>query len=224
VVAISCHEPAGALNPPANRYHVTVARCNNSTNGIDAREAGVILRWVIEHYGQVAERKVFFIHYHDRAWHIPMGTIWDNIARVVARRTFWVEEFGYVARTLMIYIPPRSRECTWIKNPEIIPWLFRGTSMAAQLGKSWEMVCCSTFWLNTDLLWQRPRQDYVRLLQKINTLMRAGFCAVFNWSVCHDPNFQRTHSRKGRAEENYLLGQTMEGLWGIVLANRTQPG
>jgi hypothetical protein len=96
--------------------------------------------------------------------------------------------------------------------------------MAAQLGKSWEMGCCATFWLNSDLMWQRPKQDYVRLLQNMNTLMRAGFCAVFNWSICSEEEFRKKYLTVEREGDNYLLAQTMEGLWGIVLANRTRPG
>jgi hypothetical protein len=80
-----------------------------------------MLRWVIEHYRRVAERKVFFTHSPDRAWYIPGESIWAYIAHVPRRRDFWTQEFGFPTSRRMIYIPPRVRENTWIKNSEIIP-------------------------------------------------------------------------------------------------------
>jgi hypothetical protein len=221
VVVSGCHEPPDSLNPPAGLYRVVRVYCNESTNNIDARESGIMLRFVIEHYWKIRERKVFFIHNHDKAWHVPRGSVWEDIAQAVNAPTFWTNDFGLLANVLNNHFPPGVPEARWIRYGGVIPWLFQGTSMTEWLGKSWDMPCCATFWLNSELMWQRPKRDYVRLLANINTLAKAGFCAVFNWTVCNEPNFQQNHRGEGASSDNYVLGQVMEVVWGVLLANRS---
>jgi hypothetical protein len=220
VVAAGCHEPAGSLNPPPGLYHVTKVYCNESTNDIDARESGIILHFVIENYQEIRERKVFFIHNHDRAWHLPQGSIWEHIDSAVKAPTFWTKDFGDVGSILSNHFPPGLPDYSWFQKVDIVPWLFRGTSMTEWVGKSWDMPCCATFWLNSERMWLRPKRDYVRLLANINTLVKAGFCQIFNWTICNDHAFmQKLGSDLSR--DNFLLGQIMEVLWGVILANQS---
>jgi hypothetical protein len=211
-----------SLNPPPGPYHIERAYCNNATNDIDARESGIILRFVIEHYRRIYQRNVFFIHNHDTGWHVGFTDIWSRIANVVASPTFWTRDFGSLGIGLTNRFPPHEPDGTWLRNVEVIPWLFQGTSLTEWIGKRWEMPCCSTFWLNSELLWQRSKPDYVRLLANINKLGRTGFCEVFNWTICNDPDFVKNLKQIETAKQNYRLGQTMEIVWGVVLANRSR--
>jgi hypothetical protein len=104
-----------------------------------------MLRFLIEYDCKIEERKVFFIHNHDRAWHLRPGSIWAHIALSVSAPTFWTSDFGSVRNALANRFPPVSPRGPWFRNEDIVSWLFQGTSMTEWTGKSWDLPSCANF-------------------------------------------------------------------------------
>jgi hypothetical protein len=88
-----------------------------------------MLRFLIEHCHKIEEREVFFIHNHDKAWHLRSGSIWAHIALAGSPPTFWTGDFGSVRNALNSHFPPGSPKGAWFSNEDIVPWLFQGILM-----------------------------------------------------------------------------------------------
>jgi hypothetical protein len=198
---------------------------------MDAREGGTILRYIIDNYGSIDADKLIFIHAHEVSYHYSRMTIWDHISKLANSSYFWTHNFGSVVNFLTLPTRFESRNggqwayidniTTWVNMADVVDYLFAGTSMAAYPRDYWEVCCCSTFFVDTNTLWQRPKSDYKRLLKNVNRLAVAGLCPTFNWSVCHEPDFEGRWRRNPERGDNYIIGIILEKTWGVTLANRS---
>jgi len=112
---------------------------------------------------------------------------------------------------------------TWVNMADVIDYLFKDTSMASMPRTFWDMACCGTFFINTQLLWQRSIQDYETYIRHINELASNGFCSVFtDWPACSLPEeqFNAKWRKDPRMTDNFHVSQVVEKIWGVVLANR----
>jgi len=192
-----------------------------------------MLRFVIDNYEKIEEEKVIFIHNHDGAWHYPGRSIWDAISSLVKTDYFWDQDFGDVLHFITctsVFRRWKNRlwaeiesDTTWVNMADIIDYLFKNTSMDSTPRTYWEMTCCATFFLDTRLLWQRSLEDNVTLLRHINELSSRGFCSIFrDWPDCSLANFDEKWRKDPKMTDSFIVGQTMEKIWGVVLANRTE--
>jgi hypothetical protein len=114
----------------------------------------------------------------------------------------------------------------WANMVDVIDVLFNGTElMSFPRNETWKVTCCSTFFVRTDLLWRRPREDYVRLLRNIQYLTTAGLCNIFPyWYGCDVGQEAQMRTRNPAFTDDFIIGLTLEKLWGVILANRTHHG
>jgi hypothetical protein len=235
IVVSGCKEPDGRLGADA-KWHLTRSWCRDGLSDVDAREAGPMLNFIIDNYGNVEEEKIIFIHAHENSGHY-LESIWRLISRLITRfhDEFWSRDFGNVATYLFVTTGFEKQNgrlysmieaaFSWANLADIIDVLFNGTSMANVPKDFWEIPCCATFFVNTSLLWKRPKHEYVRLRDNIRSIVERGLCNVFpHWKACSLPKeeFDKKYRTDRRFTDDFILGLGVEKLWGVILANRSR--
>jgi hypothetical protein len=90
-------------------------------------------------------------------------------------------------------------------------YLFNGTSFADLPWTNWTMPCCSTFFMNSDLILRHPREDYITLLNRMHTMATFGYCKMFQRRACID----NASAISGTPDHwNYIVGCVLERAWG----------
>jgi hypothetical protein len=227
VVALSCGDVRSQFHPPPD-FRVSYAECFEGRKDFEAREAGSILRYIIDHYGNIDEQRLVFVHAHDTTGHYKGYSIWPVLRDVTKRDEFWDWGFGNVMDFLAVTTEFKTVNGRlwamidpafgWANMADMIDALFNGTSMMYVPRNGWDVTCCATFFVDPLVLWRRPKEEYVRLLQNIQYMTTAGICRIFSyWSRC----VGEKDRGEPRFTDNWLVGFVMEKLWGVVLANQT---
>jgi hypothetical protein len=214
-------EEPGTFNPPTDRYSFMHLQCNPATNDVDARETGQILSFIISSYGQLQQKKLIFCHAHDNSWHLGERSIWFHIDHLVRTDYFWESSFGNVMRCYItdIFFRPNDEglrcqmdEDTWWMNmTDIAYFLFAGTTFMNVPWTSWASPCCSTFFMNSDLILKHPKEDYVILLKRLRTAVKLGYCRLFQRRSCVD---NATFIEDSPNHWNFVMGGVLERAWG----------
>jgi hypothetical protein len=222
IVSTGCLEARGKFNPPPRLYHMVHLKCNLSTNHIDAREVGQLLRFAYQYYDLISEKKIIVIHAHDRSGHYR-GNIWDEIQHLVSTDYFWKEDFGVIIRrptpVLFTKFNTSGPVLNSISYPfqvypdvgRVMQFCFRRTSIENySFNETWEVPRSSTFFMNSILLKTRKRDDYKIMLQNVNDLVTEGICELLQWVKCPIP----------RWFYNAAVGYVWERAWAFIFTNK----
>jgi hypothetical protein len=131
---------------------------------------------------------------------------------------------SFVTRRGSLYASVENAFDFYVNMADVIDVLFNGTSMAnVPRTGSWNVSCCSTFFIDTSLLWKRPKSEYIKLLKAIKFLTTVGLCKVFPyWTACDGGEADQPALRKNpKFTDNFIIGLVLEKLWGVILTNRT---
>jgi hypothetical protein len=171
--------------------------CNNVTNPYDCHEAVPYLNFVIDNYDSNLADKYIFVHGHDRAWHYQ-GSVLTAIGTLINTRYFRNQNFGGLFKAEYAGGACGEGESGWA-GP-LYRFLFANTSMPTQMvTESNQRPCCGTFWMNSELVRTRPKEEYVLIRDRLR-----------EWSK---ENMDRTPSAA------WFCGRMMEYNWHILFAN-----
>jgi hypothetical protein len=165
---------------------------------------------------------LIFIHAHDRSSHYPGGTIWDHIEALVKTDYFRTRDFGNVINSVLFlglgFFPrdgyPWAQMDEWpINMTDYAYFLFRNTSFMNMPWTEWHMPCCSTFFMNSDLIRKHPQWEYRTVMDRVRTTIRVEYCDLFNRSTCA--------SNPSQSERKFILGGLLERAWGAMFTGRS---
>jgi hypothetical protein len=230
VVTIGCKEPPGAFHPPTDRYSIIQLRCDPATNDRDGHEAGPMIRFFGDYWGRFRRTKLIFAHAHDRSYHYPGGTIWDYIDRLVQTEYFRTHEFGNVigGGSFLGVAFRKSGNTTWAQMDSDTWWmnmtdyalfLFRNTSFMGVPWTEWHMPCCSTFFMDSELIMRHPQWEYRILMERIRTMVSVGYCNLFNRSACRD--YGEKIIIPTQAHFSFIVGGVLERAWGPMFTGKS---
>jgi hypothetical protein len=220
VVAVGCQERPGEFNPPIRPYEIIQIRCDPITNDVDARETGVMLRFFRDYYDKFLGKKLIFTHAHDTSFtHIRYHTIWEFIDIAVQTDYFWSHSFGNVVCCNFLHLEFRrvgneihATANSWYTNfTDWAYFLFQNTSFMDLSWSEWHSPCCSTFFIDSELIRKHPREEYGILLDRLRTIVSLGYCGMFNRRACTENSSQILRHAGAR---NYHAGQLLERAWG----------
>jgi hypothetical protein len=145
-----------------------------------------MLRFFAETYGRLSATKIIFTHAHDNAYHLDGVTIWDYIDRLVRTEYFRRSPFGNVLYGRFVGVTFRNVSGyrygvldggrPWFNVTDMANYFFENTSFAIATSMDWYMTCCSTFFMEPSLILNHPRDDYLKVLAKVQTFAKIGFC------------------------------------------------
>jgi hypothetical protein len=229
IVTTGCQEEAGTYNPPRDRYTVLDLRCDPATNDVDAREAGQILRFFRDYYGKFAQKKLIFCHAHDTSWHVEGKSIWEHIDDLVHTDYFWEGCFGNVMDSWMLGVSfervgnevrcQMDGDTWWMNMTDFASYLFEGTSFMSIPWTHWNTPCCSTFFMDSDLIMLHPREEYRILLERVRIMTRLGYCRMFNRRSCIDNALVIEESPR---HWNFVVGGVLERMWAPMFMDITK--
>ena len=187
VFVTACH---GEKNIPSFRgLPVTLARCE-VMNSAHCFEAPYLLDFLYNWYDNLTEETIVFSHAHLKSWHI------DNIEDAIfstQNTPYWkTHSFGGFANGLW------KRCCDNIAFQDIYPYLFNGTTMPRVWDRFSTYPCCSTFFVKTNQIRMRPKENYRRI-----------FLNLQKW-VEMNPNL------------GWHCSRVFEYTWHILLGQKTQ--
>jgi hypothetical protein len=172
--------------------------CNNETNFWDCNEAVPYLNFLIDNYDTPLADKYIFAHGHDTSWHYQ-GNFFDALDNLLSATYFRKLSYGGVFRGNYFTGAWGDGEEYWAKP--LYQYLFTGTSLPPEpIEDHNQRPCCATFWLNSELVWSRKKEEYILMRDRLR-----------NWSHEHqtiNPN------------PAWFCGRTMEYTWHIIFTKK----
>jgi hypothetical protein len=195
---------------------------------MDAREIGPMLRFMRDYRGKHEVERIIFCHEHERSWHYPIS-IWKIISRVIKTRFFWTSDFGNVVSGTYIttsFNRDRTGEiCTvttgvgsWIRMSVIVEFLFENTSISRESFKHpiWKTPCCSTFFIDPEILLKRTREEYDSILDRIHWLASHPEAGIWQEATNH------TRFSAKDIAHNAMVGWVVERSWTMLLTGKAE--
>jgi hypothetical protein len=222
LVTVGCREPPGTYNPPIGEYNIIEVHCRNEINDIDGREVGPMLRFLADTYGKLNFRKIVFAHAHDKGNHLPGGkTLWYFLNRYQNSEYFRTRRLGQIIPVFRlttefrringyIYSEIQYAKKPWLNMTDLVQFFFQNTSFMNMKLDRWDTPCCATFFLDTKLILDHPREDYLKILERVNQFVPLGYCRLFGESRCREEPAAFKLSQK---DWNYIAAEVMERSW-----------
>jgi hypothetical protein len=172
--------------------------CDNASRFWDCNEAVPYLNFIISHYDRPIADKYIFAHGHDTSWHYQ-GNFWDALDSLLTSTYFRKLKYGGVFRGNYFTGPWGEDEASWARP--LHEFVFAGTSMPPKpIEENNQRPCCATFWLNSELVWSRKKEEYIVMRDRLR-----------EWSRMNEgmePN------------PAYYCGRTMEYSWHIIFTKK----
>jgi hypothetical protein len=105
----------------------------------------------------------------------------------------------------------------WMNMTDMAYYLFRNTSFMNVPWTHWNTPCCSTFFMDSDLILEHPREEYVMMLERVQTMVRLGYCRLFDRRTCRDNASLIEDSPR---HWNFVVGGLLERAWGPMFTRR----
>ena len=124
----------------------------------DCYETVPYLNFIIENYYRKPADIIVWAHAHDRSWHYRVN-FWDQIEGLIGSEYFETVPMGGVY-DVWSWEPRESN--WWYKMA--FPDMYRGTTMENMTDTfNGSHPCCSSYFFKWELIWTRPKSDYVKL-------------------------------------------------------------
>jgi hypothetical protein len=168
--------------------------CHPQTNDIDCQESVPMLEFFMKVYDRPLARKYIFIHAHEKSRHYPRN-VFDQIRDVVRSDYFRQNQYGAI-------FPVYNRGPGGGINEEMYRAVYMNTSMPPRrIKRNNFRPCCGTFFVDSDLIRTRKREEYDYLRSRLRQFHFLGM------KVIDSPNVD--------------CARVMEYTWHILLTNRT---
>jgi hypothetical protein len=172
--------------------------CDNRTRLFDCNEAVPCLSFIIDHYDHPLADKYIFAHGHDTSWHYQ-GNFWDALDSLLNSTYFRKMKYGGVFRGNYFTGPWGNNEEWWARP--LHEFVFARTSMPPEpIEDRNQRPCCATFWLNSELVWSRKKEEYIVMRKRLR-----------EWSRIHAAMYPNPA---------YYCGRTMEYSWHIIFTKK----
>ena len=169
--------------------NITTARCHIMP-GYQCHEVPYMLDFLINWYDNLTEETVVFSHGHTYSWHTP--NIVTSLQR--ERNTDYFKENGFGGFRLHLW----KRCCDDPRYQDIYPRMFQDTSIPRVWNRYSTYPCCSTFFVKTETIRKRPKQDYINIYRNLQ-----------NW-VAVNPNI------------SFHCGRVFEYTWHIIFTGKPE--
>lgn len=174
-------------------------RCNPVTNKIDCNEAVPILNFLLTTYDKPLAEKYVFLHAHEEAWHYNRD-IFSQLPLLLSSNYFRSRSFGGVFGRYFSDDAWGPGEEEWARP--LYHFLFNGTSMPTEpIRKKNQRPCCSTFFMNSELVRTRQKWEYRQIIDRLRA-----------WSRRH------MDIERGPA---YWCGRVLEYNWHLLISNKS---
>lgn len=196
---------------------VDIADCVPEANGKDARETGIILRWIINNYDFFKAGfidRVVFHHHHETSHHQRGQTLSSAINRLFDARSYYFgNDFGDIFPFYLekgIQYDSNGVPHFSVKGVDIFEMMEKiteGTSFRyfnrTNSNKRWRNGQATGFFVSGEKITSVPKEDYIKLLNNVHK-------TVYEYAA------------KGVTKDsNYLVGEIMERVWQVMFSNCT---
>lgn len=159
VIYTTCNEPpfdAHRLSIPS--YNI---KCNPAHKRLMCKEAVPMLDYLIEFYGKFQTRKLIFIHGHEKSWHYKSSII-DVINSLIKTENFRSNEYGGLFRETWHHQNVFTlNDHDGLEYQQMYRDIYGNTSVFRFFkGNRIAFPCCSTFYINTELIDNNPLSLY----------------------------------------------------------------
>lgn len=174
--------------------------CSNLTNQYDCNEAVPYLNFMIHQYYHPLARVYFFSHGHEFSWHLDRSILTTINRYVHSKCTDSLFPFGGFSRNFLY-----NREISKGRLPGEPPHvyddlaynIFKNTSIPQkQIIKNNVYPCCSTFYVGSNMIRNRPLSDYIQIRDHLREWSKKHI------TIPHGPA--------------YFCGRIMEYYWHIL--------
>lgn len=199
-------------------FKISFADCNQSTNNIEARETGIMLRWIINNYDDLSKgiyTKVLFHHSHENSEH--QKNLSGNLEELFKTKYFWYNNYGDIYPYYLDH-PISFLNGTYhvffrkIDLFVILSDITKGTSFnyfnKTNKYNRWRSGQSSSFFVNNELIIKHSILDYTKLLENVREL-------VFRLETQHYPI--------AGVNANYYVGEVTERGWQVLFSNFSYP-
>ena len=151
----------------------------------------------VDHDTPLAD-KYIFAHGHDTSWHYQ-GDFFDALESLLDSAYFRKMKYGGVFRGQYASGAWGENEEWWARP--LYKYVFANTSMPPEpVEEHNQRPCCATFWLNSELVRNRKKEEYIEMRDKLR-----------QWS--------RTH-QDANPDPAWYCGRTMEYNWHIIFTKK----
>ena len=172
--------------------------CNKETRFDDCNEAVPYLNFVIDNYDTPLADKYIFAHGHDTSWHYQ-GDFFDALESLLDSAYFRKMKYGGVFRGQYASGAWGENEEWWARP--LYKYVFANTSMPPEpVEEHNQRPCCATFWLNSELVRNRKKEEYIEMRDKLR-----------QWSRAH---------QDANPDPAWYCGRTMEYNWHIIFTKK----
>ena len=172
--------------------------CNKTSRFYDCNEAVPYLNFVIDNYDKPLADKYIFAHGHDTSWHYQ-GDFFDALESLLSSAYFRKMQYGGVFRGYY-YTGAWGDGEEWWARP-LYKYVFGKTSMPKEpVEINNQRPCCATFWLNSELVRNRKKEEYIEMRDRLR-----------QWSREHED---------AKPDPAWYCGRTMEYNWHIIFTKK----
>jgi hypothetical protein len=172
----------------------TIAReCDHSDGRDYCQEAGTMIDFAIEQYYRPFAKRYVFAHAHDWSWHYQPD-FWTAFDHVYGKEYWKTHRFGAIYSHYWHVIPWPPDEEVWAIA--LYHEIFAGTSMPPEPIRNTSRMCCSTFFVDSELIRNRPVDEYLLIRRRIR-----------NWTL---------HHQDWKPSPGYFCGRVFEYSWQLL--------
>jgi hypothetical protein len=113
-----------------------------------------------------------------------------------------------------------DRDTGWMNMTDWAQYLFENTTLMDVPWTDWHAPCCSTFFMNADLIMRHSAEEYLTVLGRIRNAATLGYCGMFDRSICHNPYLYNLITPT-TDHWSFILGGIMERAWAVIFTGRT---
>lgn len=216
IIIIACPKDGVTLNLNISLLHfkIDVIKCNNASNPYDAREAGLMLDYIIKTYNNIEYDKLLFLHDHDKASHYPTSII-DRVNELCKYN--YIFQVDYIGVNCFYY-----NANYWNRNLKITntiqlvdKYLSQNNIEHVKLSvirqNKYIMPCCASFFLKTKLIYIHKKEYYISLRNSLKNFSLYGFKKYISKDLL-EMKFR-----------NYLAACYMEYSWSSIFGQKNVP-
>lgn len=216
IIIVACPKDGVTLNLNTSYFplEVDVVKCNRISNSYDAREAGLMLDYIIDTYSNKKYNIYLFLHDHDISSHYPTS---------ITKRVNYILKYNYIYKNDYIGVNCfYYDEEYWNRDVKIIKKIqlldiyltenqIEHVNVSSISKKKYIMPCCASFFVKTKLIYLHKKEYYITLRNALKKFSLYGFKKYISKDLLN-VNYR-----------NYLAACYMEYSWSTIFGQKNVP-
>lgn len=215
IIIVSCPKDGLTvnLNITLLPFEADIIMCNKTSNSYDAREAGLMLDYIINNYNNIKYDTLLFLHDHDKSSHYPTS-ITNRINKISKER--FIYENDLIGVNCFYYDSKYwNKHLTYHRTEIVEKYLTENGVDHVKIShirqNKYIMPCCASFFVKTKLIYLHNRKYYILLRNSLLNFSLYGFKRNISNNLLNI-NYR-----------NYLAACYMEFSWTTMFGKKNVP-